>query len=262
MVSIRSLKFSSQMSQWRKIICSCILLSFVSLSNCVKDQPKIRDVARDILAPNTGEWLQKEVVGNVNSFPNTTFRSTDLVRHKNLAVVRTFCPNDIDDLVVSFDDWNKFTPCRESHKKENYSADVFLIFSQNLSESKEAMDAIAKLYEIFKATNGWNGCFENIYAIDVNIESSMDLYLPSEQMENAFWVNGPNRQFERSIRAVQQSVHGEYECMYLMEGDSVPVKKFWLDELMGDVKQNRPFAILGRYVWQMPKTELLSSMNV
>lgn len=244
---------SSQMSLWRKIVGYCLLLTFVNLSNCVTDQPKIKDVTWSILGPNSEERLHKEVEGNVKPFPNTTFRSTDLVPQTRLAVVRTFCPNDIDFLVASFDDWKELTPCRESYKQENYKADIFLIFSQYLSESKEALDAIAELYEIFKATNGWNRCFENIYAIDVNIEPSMDLYLPSEQMDNAYWVNGPNRQFERSIRAVQQSEHGEYECMYLMEGDSVPVKKFWLDKLMREVKRNRPFAILGRCVGKMRK---------
>jgi len=61
------------------------------------------------------------------------------------------------------------------------------------------------------------------------------------------WVNGPNRQFERTIRAVQMSEYGSYDLMYFMEMDSVPVQPNWLDALMDGIRtEDSEFAILGR----------------
>ena len=222
-----------------------IVLSLVCISHSITYHT-ITDNQLFGVSRSQVQRLQKNPKKLVGLPHNGTSINSKQFNTGKLAVARTFCPNDIENLVKSFDQWEKLPPCIESFKKLHYSVDIILIFSQNLSESVSASKAITRLYEIFEATNGWNGCFDNFYAIDVAVEPSMDLYIPSEQMENKNWVNGPNRHFERSVRAIQQNDFGHYEYMYLMEGDSVPVKKYWLDALMDEIIKNRPFAILGR----------------
>jgi len=71
--------------------------------------------------------------------------------------------------------------------------------------------------------------------------------IPAAQEELYNWVNGPNRQFEAAFRIIQSGEwsQGEYDGFYLMEGDSVPVKNYWLDVILGEINSNRPFAVLG-----------------
>ena len=240
-----SFQINKSWSCWHKTFFSCIVLSFVGISHC-GIYPTMTDDLLFSVSKTQVHRLQKNSKNHVESLHNETTISSKQFNTGTLAVVRTFCPNDIDTLVKSFDQWKKLPPCIESYKNSHYDVDIILIFSQTLSKSASALKAITRLHEIFEATNGWNGCFDNFYAIDVAIEPSLDLYIPSQQMENINWVNGPNRQFERSVRTIQQNYFGHYECMYLMEGDSVPVKKYWLDALMDEIIKKQPFAILGR----------------
>jgi hypothetical protein len=85
-----------------------------------------------------------------------------------------------------------------------------------------------------------------VTAIGVDIPAHLDIYEPAQQSTNPLWVNGPNSQFIKTLRYVQHE--GSYETMFLMEGDTVPVKPYWMDKLLVDIEEQRPFAILGRYV--------------
>lgn len=163
-----------------------------------------------------------------------------------LAVARTFCTGDAKALAESFDQWNDLSPCEHG---SDMKADLFLVFSQSLSASPVAQAAVDSIEQKFHETEGWNGCFSRLVAIGVDIDSETDLYQPKQQQTNHMWVNGPNRQFERTIREIQSGVWGDYESMYLMERDSVPVKSFWLDALVSDIEKQQPFAILGRCVF-------------
>ena len=58
-------------------------------------------------------------------------------------------------------------------------------------------------------------------------------------------MNGPNRQYEAGFRIIQSGDWGDYDGFYLMEGDSVPVKNYWLDVILGEIKAYKPFAVLG-----------------
>jgi hypothetical protein len=58
-------------------------------------------------------------------------------------------------------------------------------------------------------------------------------------------VNGPNRQFEAGFRIIQSGEWGDYDGFYLMEGDSIPIKSYWLDVVLSEIEMNRPFAIMG-----------------
>ena len=132
-----------------------------------------------------------------------------------------------------------------SDAMKSANADVFLFYSQTFSENEVAIKAVDAIIDQFFEPGGWSQCFGNIYAIEANIPQELDLYIPSAQEELYSWVNGPNRQFEAAFRIIQSGEWGEYDGFYLMEGDSVPVKAHWLDVVLSEIEDHRPFAILG-----------------
>ena len=125
------------------------------------------------------------------------------------------------------------------------SADLFLFYSQSYSENDVAMKAVDTIMKEFYSPGGWSRCFDNVYAVEANIPEELDLYIPAAQEELYSWVNGPNRQYEAGFRIIQSGEWGDYDGFYLMEGDSVPVKNYWLDVIMGEIDTYRPFAVLG-----------------
>ena len=150
-----------------------------------------------------------------------------------------------------------FKRCKRRRNTRNYfddvpadalrtsSVDLFLFYSQTLSENEVAMKAVDKIMEEFFSPGGWSRCFDNIYAVESNIPKELDLYIPAAQEEFYNWVNGPNRQYEAGFRIIQSGEWGDYDGFYLMEGDSVPVKSYWLDVILGEIKAHKPFAVLG-----------------
>jgi len=150
-----------------------------------------------------------------------------------------------------------FKRCKRKPKTKDYfddvpadglrttSADLFLFYSQTFSENDVAMKAVDKIMEEFFSPGGWSRCFDNIYAVEANIPPELDLYIPAAQEDLYNWVNGPNRQYEAGFRIIQSGEWGDYDGFYLMEGDSVPVKNYWLDVILGEINAYRPFAVLG-----------------
>jgi hypothetical protein len=211
------------------------------------------------------EQLQVRKVGSKSIYQDREFKT-------NLAVVRPFCEFDAEALPSTFSVWNQLPPCRtaandldlddmlmmdtNSTEKSYFDqvgttimqdkvADVFLFYSQTFSENDVAMQAVDTILNQFNEPGGWSQCFRNIYAIEANIPQELDLYIPSAQEELYNWVNGPNRQFEAAFRIIQSGEWGDYDGFYLMEGDSIPIKNHWLDVVLSEVEENRPFAILG-----------------
>lgn len=186
-----------------------------------------------------------------------------------LAIVRPFCEFDAEALPTTFTCWDSLIPCKTAlndlgdFESDLYgeglnnsgtstyntlaeaSADVFLFYSQTFSDNPVSMQSVDAILDKFHEPGGWSQCFDNIYAIEANIPQELDLYIPSAQEELYNWVNGPNRQFEAAFRIIQSGEWGEYDGFYLMEGDSIPVKTHWLDQILHTVEANRPFAILG-----------------
>ena len=171
-------------------------------------------------------------------------KTTSAAEFRSLAIARTFSVSDADLLPRSFEIWNDFPPCQEGIVER---VDLYLIYAQSLDESPSAQASIEEVQEIFSKTSGWGGCISNVYGLGVNIDPSVDLYRLEEQSSNPLWVNGPNRQFERTIRALQGVTVGSCDLLYLMEIDSVPIQDFWLDTIVQEVHQDsKEFAILGR----------------
>jgi hypothetical protein len=162
----------------------------------------------------------------------------------NFAIARTFSLHDATELPGSFDAWNSHPPCEGT---ASAYVNLLLVFSQSLERSSVAQSAIKEVRRRFQETGGWDNCIGRVLAFGVDIDPDSDTYKPSEQETNPLWVNGPNRQFERTVRKLQEARFGFYDSMYLMEMDSVPVKAFWLDIILDEINgQKRDFAILGR----------------
>jgi len=189
-----------------------------------------------------------------------------------LAIVRPFCKFDAGPLPTTFECWQSFPPCKaaayelgEGFDEENWSmnnnekdfdqvgshmlkdakADVFLFYSQTFSENDEAIEAVDTILDQYFEGGGWADCFDNIYVIEANIPPELDNYSPAQQETFYNWVNGPNRQFEAAVRIIQSGEWGEFDGFYLMEGDSIPIKSYWLDVVLSEIEMNRPFAIMG-----------------
>ncbi|KAL3806928.1 hypothetical protein ACHAXA_006643 [Cyclostephanos tholiformis] len=125
------------------------------------------------------------------------------------------------------------------------SVDLFLLYSRTYTDSNDAVKAVDAIIEEFLSPGGWGRCFVNVFAVEAGIPKELDLYIPEAQSELLNWVNGPNRQYGAAYRIVQSGEWGNYEAFYLMEGESVPVKNYWLDAIIGEVDAHRPFAVLG-----------------
>ena len=168
-------------------------------------------------------------------------------RKKKFGILRPFCAFDAGPLPYTFDIWNEFPPCDLDENERMLSADLFLSFSQTYSNEEAAVRSVDVIIQNFYSGEyRWSKCFQNVYAVETNIEADKDNFVPSLQDYLFDWINGPNRQFERGFRLMQSGKWGDYESFYLMEGDSIPVRANWLPALLDDLEEKRPFAILGR----------------
>lgn len=233
--------------------------SYYTSTNATKT---LRDLDRIQVQPKKDQLAGKDVPGKDFTRETTT----------RLAIVRPFCAFDAGPLPTTFACWENFPPCRAaaadlgdeydediiwgnntdlhfdqvgSHMQRDAKADVFLFYSQTFSESPHAIKAVDTILDQYNLPGGWSQCFDNIYAIEANIPEELDLYIPSAQETLYNWVNGPNRQFEAAFRIIQSGEWGEYDGFYLMEGDSIPIKSYWLDTVLSEIEVNRPFAIMG-----------------
>lgn len=222
-------------------------------------------VSKEVLFAGTDHNPQIHALASKNSENKRTLKPKT-----RLAVLRPFCAFDAEALPTTFAVWDTLAPCRaavsdigdndinlddpsgELSKGErkrpvaaDAAADLFLFYSQTFADSPEAVAAVDEIIRSFNEPGGWSECFDSIYAIEANIPPELDLYIPSAQEELYNWVNGPNRQYEAAFRVIQSGEWGEFDGFYLMEGDSIPVKTHWLDQLYGAIEKNRPFAILG-----------------
>jgi hypothetical protein len=173
-----------------------------------------------------------------------TASSSSMNDDGRMLLVRPFTTHDVDKMATSFDTW--LPPCAaDSSTKDR--VDLALFFSQNLQHDSSTTKAtvlstVEDMISMFETE--WKHCFGRLIIQGVDVVPDDDIYDTHAQQERADWVSGPNRQFERTIRLVQEE--GRYETMFLMESDSVPMKDNWLHALVEELEVQRPFAILGR----------------
>jgi hypothetical protein len=165
--------------------------------------------------------------------------------YPSIAIARTFSVTDADLLPGSFSIWDDFPPCQLGSP---WQVDLFLVYSQSLNDdSIPVQSSIEAVKDSFSSNDGWKKCFSKVIGIGVDIDPAVDIYQLDQQNSNPLWVNGPNRQFERTIRAVQDAESSPYDLLYLMEMDNIPVQPFWLDVIMEEIRdESKEFTILGR----------------
>ena len=160
------------------------------------------------------------------------------------AIARPFSLHDANGLGDSFDAWSTFPPCSDAAAVG--LPKLFLIYSQSFENDNAdvAKSAVESVELRFNQTKGWGNCFAGVVSLAVNITPEEDIYRKDEQNTNVLWVNGPNRQFERTARALKAK---GIDLFYLMEMDSVPIRENWLDTLVDAIHiQPIAFSILGR----------------
>ena len=160
--------------------------------------------------------------------------------NQRFALVRPASPKDVSKLLESFRLWDDdhFPPCNWAPGLHGYEVDLIISFSRQTAETEEMGKAVEKL---FKDKEGW-GCFSGIRLFDAGLSVQEDIYSERIQLVDPNWVNGPNAQFRKTFKGMEE--HG-YSVMYLMEADSFPLVDGWLDMLLEEVREKQPFGILG-----------------
>lgn len=162
---------------------------------------------------------------------------------ENFLVLRTFAAVDFQNLISGFESWDEFSPCAE-HTKLEMKVDILLFFSSSWSDWPAAQEAAEYVFEMFSNNSfTWAHCFDNLYLGSAFLDHGEDIYSPKLMGVHEKWVNGPNRQFERALRAAGNR---GYDLVYLMEVDSTPVRVDWLSSLFAEIESKKPFAVLGR----------------
>eukprot|EP00592_Proboscia_alata_P017761 CAMPEP_0194392952 /NCGR_PEP_ID=MMETSP0174-20130528/123023_1 /TAXON_ID=216777 /ORGANISM="Proboscia alata, Strain PI-D3" /LENGTH=896 /DNA_ID=CAMNT_0039188573 /DNA_START=356 /DNA_END=3047 /DNA_ORIENTATION=+ len=210
-------------------------------------------ISRPFKPETNRPFLRRMDEVGVQPQPVPSTKSINPIRGKKAryALVRPFSPNDAIKLSLTFDAWDTFFPCNEATAQRTngelnsdlpYTIDLYLVFSRKFSDFPTAESAVDGIGDRFSRHDGWGRCFGAIFPIENNMSEEEDKYEPKAVQDNPMWVNGPNRQFERSYRYIQSR---GYDAMFLMEADTYPRGTEWMDQLLTEVQQKAPFAILG-----------------
>ena len=161
-----------------------------------------------------------------------------------VALVRPFAPSDIYQLAASFDRWNTYLPCDTGSSTAR--PDLYLCFSRDLNTDAAAKNVVHSILQQYRNdTEPWHSCFNNLFAVSAGLTPSEDQYVTNTTL--AYTAIGPNLQFLRIARnlADQTWEGGSHDRFMLMEMDTRPVKKGWLDAMILESKANEPFTIFG-----------------
>ena len=158
-----------------------------------------------------------------------------------LLIARSFSYPDLDKLEKSFDEWHSNVPCR---KTKNIG--LILYFSGSFAKNPDIEIRVKDLkYRLNSEKSPWGKCFQKVEIFDADIPRSQDIYNESAYGIDLNWVLGPNLQFNRLLNDVNTGRFGDFDLLYLMEPDSVPLKPYWLDAIIDEIRDEAPFAILG-----------------
>lgn len=180
-----------------------------------------------------------------NPYPSQDLDVRNLAAKRRVAVVRPFSVNALDSIAHSFDSWSKHIPCSKwtRRKKEfrDFEFDVVLSFSQTYESVPEADKVTKTMMDDLNEAN-WYKCFHSIIRISNNIPADEDIYDQSQAATNIMWAHGPNKMFVENMKKLMEQ---GYEYALVMEEDTIPVRKYWLDRLMEEASKS-DFAVIGR----------------
>jgi hypothetical protein len=166
---------------------------------------------------------------------------------KRLAIIRPFGKQESKHLHQTFAEWEKHLPCRDN-SSQRVLVDIFLSFSQTYETFQPAVETTNDIINEFiesklSGSQSWQSCIHNISRMEINIDPEIDIYRPEESRTNRMWVHGPNEQFVKGLKTIINM--GLYDAAFIMEGDVVPVRDYWLDALITEAEA-KGFTILGR----------------
>ena len=94
-------------------------------------------------------------------------------------------------------------------------------------------------------------CFDSIYLLGANLTEAQDIYRPSSGARDVTWNLGPNLQFYKMLQYYDTA---GVEVLYMMESDTIPLARDWLDDLVDAKEALRPFSVAGSrysgYKWK------------
>ena len=129
-------------------------------------------------------------LGERSIFPISGANDANAETPFRLALLRPFAPRDASDLVESFAEWEKLTPCDTDTKFPSgttdssgakYHADLFLSISQTFSLHPEVKESIGMLVNetgglSFLEHSSWDVCFGSIRLIEADVSPDIDRY--------------------------------------------------------------------------------------
>ena len=122
-------------------------------------------------------------LGERSTFPISGVNDANARTPFRLALLRPFAPHDASDLVESFAEWEKLTPCDTDTKFPSgttdsfgakYHADLFLCISQTFSLHPEVKESISML--VNETVPSWDVCFGSIRLIEAGVSPDIDRY--------------------------------------------------------------------------------------
>ena len=131
--------------------------------------------------------------------------------------------------------------------------DVFVSLSQIWDWESYGIsdDGLAMQHEVFENPL-LKPCIRSFKMIEANLPPTEDVYhrahggMFKNSQTKRSWLHGPNDHFIAAMKNILAH-RNNYDAVLIMEADTVPVKKYWLDELIKEAEET-PFMILGRCV--------------
>ena len=195
------------------------------------------------LTKNTTSSLKHLEQNNLFHVKEKKSHLNESISTKPLMIARTFSYNDASKLLKSFKQWNTYLP-----NKEDQDTTLLLYFSGSFKDYPRILKEFKKLqYHFQSKTEPWHHFFSDLIIKDACLDPKLDIYKPLEQDTNLNWVSGPNLHFQSLLSRVSSGEFGFFEHVFLMEGDSEPVKEYWLDALKQEISEQGDFAVLGSY---------------
>jgi hypothetical protein len=194
-----------------------------------------------------------------SQFPSTPLPAPTqscLSKSKNVAgfqLWRPFFGGDVNELIGSFARWELFPPCTLDGNREpttpGLPVPLVLYFARDVDDAAY-VDMKTKLEPIIHnnetdcaAVPNWQKCFTSITLLGANLTASQDQY--HTRMDDPSWNRGPNVQFYRAVRFINEQPAPSSKVFYYMEGDSIPLAHNWLDGIATEIYSKSPFSVLG-----------------
>ena len=245
-------KYNNRVAGLFSFLCIAVVVSLLT-TNLLWYNLKRRNVA---YLPYEEGWSKENNNSQqtMESHHRSLVKTTGGLENKalgSLVLVRPISPWDIHLLEKSLEEWNQFIPCnqnRTTNEVRYQSIDLVLAYSRDLHQDDETVESFIINELILPQSSSakkWNKCFGEIQYVNLRLSPEEDVYDPKQQGQRLDWVSGPNKVFRTVYQKIDEK---DYETMFWMEMDTHPLQEYWLDTMIEELEEQRPFAILGRYV--------------